>query len=67
MVRRTLAFVGLALLVVLVLLVAAAVWPASTMPQRPVLEHDIVDPHQPWARPAFVYPKLLAFAEAPQT
>ena len=35
------------------------------LPRRPKLEHDIVDPHQPWARPAFVYPRLLALAEAP--
>jgi pimeloyl-ACP methyl ester carboxylesterase len=35
------------------------------LPDRPKLEHDIVDPHQPWARPSFVYPRLEALVEAP--
>jgi alpha-beta hydrolase superfamily lysophospholipase len=35
------------------------------LPSTPKLEHDIIDPHQPWARPAFVYPRLIALAEAP--
>ncbi len=37
------------------------------LPKTPVLEHDIIDPHQPWARPAFVYPRLIALANASQT
>ena len=34
------------------------------LPDTPKLEHDIIDPHQPWARPAFVYPRLIALLEA---
>jgi pimeloyl-ACP methyl ester carboxylesterase len=37
------------------------------LPATPKLEHDIIDPHQPWARPAFVYPRLIALAEASST
>ena len=35
------------------------------LPPRPVLEHDIIDPSQPWARPGFVYPRLIRLANAP--
>jgi carboxylesterase len=35
------------------------------LPPRPVLEHDIIDPAQPWARPGFVYPRLIRLADAP--
>ena len=33
------------------------------LPSRPKLEHDVIDPGQPWARPGFVYPRLLALLE----
>ncbi len=29
------------------------------LPKTPVLEHDIIDPGQDWARPGFVYPRLM--------
>lgn len=34
------------------------------LPNRPKLQHDIIDPHEPWARPAFVYPRLIRLVEA---
>jgi len=33
------------------------------LPPTPKLEHDVIDPGQPWARPRFVYPKLEALLE----
>jgi pimeloyl-ACP methyl ester carboxylesterase len=33
------------------------------LPKAPALEHDVIDPGQPWARPAFVYPKVRALLE----
>jgi esterase/lipase len=33
------------------------------LPSTPKLEHDVVDPGQPWARPGFVYPRLMALLE----
>jgi pimeloyl-ACP methyl ester carboxylesterase len=33
------------------------------LPSEPKLEHDVIDPGQPWARPAFVYPRLVALLE----
>jgi pimeloyl-ACP methyl ester carboxylesterase len=33
------------------------------LPSRPKLEHDVIDPGQPWARPGFVYPRLLSLLE----
>jgi esterase/lipase len=33
------------------------------LPKRPDLGHDIIDPSQPWARPGFVYPRLIRLAE----
>jgi pimeloyl-ACP methyl ester carboxylesterase len=33
------------------------------LPAEPKLEHDVIDPGQPWARPAFVYPRLFALLE----
>jgi pimeloyl-ACP methyl ester carboxylesterase len=33
------------------------------LPKTPALEHDVIDPGQPWARPAFVYPKVRALLE----
>lgn len=35
------------------------------LPRKPVLGHDVIDPEQPWARPGFVYPRLIRLAEAP--
>jgi carboxylesterase len=29
------------------------------LPKTPVLEHDVIDPGQEWARPGFVYPRLM--------
>jgi pimeloyl-ACP methyl ester carboxylesterase len=29
------------------------------LPDQPVLGHDIIDPGQDWARPGFVYPRLM--------
>ena len=34
------------------------------LPRTPVLEHDIIDPGQAWARPAFVYPRLVRLLDA---
>ena len=34
------------------------------LPKKPLLEHDIVDPGQSWARPGFVYPRLLRLLSA---
>ena len=33
------------------------------LPSEPKLEHDVIDPGQPWARPGFVYPRLFALLE----
>jgi pimeloyl-ACP methyl ester carboxylesterase len=33
------------------------------LPSTPKLEHDVIDPGQPWARPGFVYPRVLALLE----
>ena len=33
------------------------------LPERPELGHDIIDPSEPWARPGFVYPRLIRLAE----
>ena len=33
------------------------------LPSMPKLEHDVIDPGQPWARPGFVYPRLFALLE----
>ncbi len=33
------------------------------LPSTPKLEHDVIDPGQPWARPEFVYPRLFALLE----
>jgi pimeloyl-ACP methyl ester carboxylesterase len=37
------------------------------LPDRPKLEHDVIDPGQPWARPGFVYPRLMRLLDAPRT
>lgn len=34
------------------------------LPKTPKLEHDVIDPGQPWARPGFVYPRLIALLDA---
>lgn len=34
------------------------------LPKTPVLEHDVIDPGQSWARPGFVYPRLLNLLSA---
>ena len=33
------------------------------LPAEPKLEHDVIDPGQPWAHPGFVYPRLFALLE----
>ena len=35
----------------------------SWLPSEPKLQHDVIDPGQPWARPGFVYPRLFALLE----
>lgn len=44
-------------------LVAAGAVVLATGPWLAELEHDVVDPGQPWARPGFVYPRLFALLE----
>ena len=34
------------------------------LPKTPVLGHDVIDPGQSWARPGFVYPRLLLLLHA---
>jgi pimeloyl-ACP methyl ester carboxylesterase len=34
------------------------------LPRTPALEHDIIDPGQSWARPGFVYPRLIRLLTA---
>jgi carboxylesterase len=35
------------------------------LPKEPVLEHDVIDPGQSWARPDLVYPRLVRLLSMP--